>query len=163
MCHHFYKKNTHTYQTHNYIFFTFEMTLLEIQYQTHFLHYLFYNLRGFTCLDSLFFQFKNVSTLLYLSRNKTKRQFDKNTTLTPTKTLSKKQNHSTINFEVFLFTNKLDFQNKNYIYKIKTKFCFFFLKKKNPHHMRETRVMRLVSTLNTYFHNIFKTIIFISF
>ena len=53
--------------------------------------YLYYYLRGFLCLDFFFFfGFKNAHTLLCLSRNKTKGQFGKNTTLTPTKTLPKK-------------------------------------------------------------------------
>ena len=78
--------------------------------------YLHYYLRGFPCLDSLFFQFKNAPTPLCLSRDKTKEQFDKNATLIPTKTLSKKQDHFPINFQIDLFTYKLDFQNKNYIY-----------------------------------------------
>ena len=52
--------------------------------------YLYYYLRGFHCLDSSFFLFKNAPTPLYLSRNKTKGQSGKNTTLTPTKTLPKK-------------------------------------------------------------------------
>ena len=85
----------------------------------------------------LIFLFKNTPTLLYLSRDKTKRQFGKNTTLTPTKTLPKKQRHSPINFQIALSTYKLDSkkkkkdsQNKNYIYKIKTQ----VLKKKNSLH-----------------------------
>ena len=49
-------------------------------------------------------------------RDKTKGQSGKNTTLTLTKTLPKKQDHSSINFQIDLFTYKLDFQNKNYIY-----------------------------------------------
>ena len=51
-----------------------------------------------------------------LCKDKTKREFGKNTTLTPTKTLPKKQNHSPIDFQIILFTYKLDSQNKNYIY-----------------------------------------------
>ena len=47
-------------------------------------------LRGFLCLRSLFFWFKNASTLLCLSKDKIKRQSGKNTTLTPTKTLPNK-------------------------------------------------------------------------
>ena len=66
--------------------------------------------------------FKNATTLLYLSRDKTKGQFGKNTTLTPTKILPKKQSHSTVDFQITLFTYKLDFQNINYIYKIKHRF-----------------------------------------
>ena len=37
-----------------------------------------------------FFLVQNIPTLLYLSRDKTKGQSGKNTTLTPTKTLPKK-------------------------------------------------------------------------
>ena len=59
---------------------------------------LYYYLRGFSCLDFSFFQFKNAPTSLYLSRNKTKGQSGKNVTLTPTKTLPKKQDHSPVNF-----------------------------------------------------------------
>ena len=46
-------------------------------------------------------------------------QSGKNTTLTPIKTLPKKYNHFSVNFQITLSTYKLDFQNKNYIYKIK--------------------------------------------
>ena len=67
---------------------------------------------------------------LYLSRDKTKGQSGKNTTLTPTKTLPKKQGHSLIEFQIVLSTYKLDFQNKNYIYKIKN-FFFFLLQNRN--------------------------------
>jgi len=45
---------------------------------------------GFPYLGSSFFLFKNVSTLLCLSKDKTKGQSSKNTTLTPNKTLPKK-------------------------------------------------------------------------
>ena len=54
------------------------------------LNNLYYYLRGFSCLDSSFCLFKNALTPLCLSRDKTKGQFGKNTTLTPTKILSKK-------------------------------------------------------------------------
>ena len=48
--------------------------------------------------------------------------------LTPNKTLPKKQGHSPVNFQISLFTYKLDFQNKNYIFKIKKhRFLFFAL------------------------------------
>ena len=53
---------------------------------------------------------------LWLSRDKTKGQFGKNATLTLTKTLLKKYDNFFINFQIDLFTYKLDFQNKNYIY-----------------------------------------------
>ena len=53
--------------------------------------FLYYYLRGFFCLRfSFFFLFKNAPTHLCLSKDKIKGQFGKNTTLTPTKTLSKK-------------------------------------------------------------------------
>ena len=51
-----------------------------------------------TCLGSSFFWFKNAPTPQYLSRDKTKRQSGKNTTLTPTKTLLKKYGYFTVNF-----------------------------------------------------------------
>ena len=60
--------------------------------------FIYYYLRDFPCLDSSFFLFKNAPTPLYLSRNKTKGQSGKNTTLTPTITLYKKQDHSPVNF-----------------------------------------------------------------
>ena len=57
------------------------------------------------------------------NRDKIKGQSGKNTNLTSTKTLPKKQDHFLINFQITLSTYKLYFQNKNYIYKIKnTKF-----------------------------------------
>ena len=64
-----------------------------------------------------FFLFKNSLTFLYLSKDKTKGQSDKNTTLTPTKTLPKKWSHSPDDFQISLSTYKLDSQNKKYIYK----------------------------------------------
>ena len=65
--------------------------------------------------------------------------------LTPTKTLPKKQDNSPVNFQITLSTYKLDSQNKNYIYKIKTQvFFFFFAKKKKPHRTCKEHVMRLV-------------------
>ena len=42
--------------------------------------------------------FKQRLVPLYLSRNKTKEQFDKNTNLTPNKKWSKKQDHSPVDF-----------------------------------------------------------------
>ena len=47
--------------------------------------------------------------------------------LTPTKALPKKYSYSSINFQISLSTYKLDFQNKNYIYKIKNIDLFFWL------------------------------------
>ena len=43
--------------------------------------------------------------------------------------MSKKKGYSTIDFQITLFTYKLDFQNKNYIYKIKHGFLNFFKKR----------------------------------
>ena len=81
--------------------------------------------KEFFLFEFLNFWFKNAFTLLCLSRDKTKRQSSKNTTLTLTKTLPKKQGYSSVDFQITLSTYKLDSQNKNYIYKIKnTKFCF---------------------------------------
>ena len=92
--------------------------------------------KGLSLVGFLIFQFKNTPTLLCLSRDKTKGQSGKNTTLTPTKTLSKKQGHSSviyflnspINFQITLHTYKLDSQNKKkiYIYKMKIKFLFCY-------------------------------------
>ena len=73
-----------------------------------------YYLRDSLYLDSSFF-FLNAHISLCLSRDKTKGQFGKNTTLTPTKTLPKKYSHSFVDFQITLFTYILDFQNKNYI------------------------------------------------
>ena len=66
-----------------------------------------------------FFKFKNVPTSLCLCRDKIKVQSGKNITLTFTKILPKKYVYSFIDFQITLSTYKLDFQNKNYIYKIK--------------------------------------------
>ena len=85
--------------------------------------------KGFSLFGFLIFQFKNVLTPLCLSRDKTKGQFSKNATLTLTKTLPKKQYYSPVIFQTVLSTYKLDFQNKNYIYKIKIQ-IFSFAKKK---------------------------------
>ena len=78
----------------------------------------------------LIFLFKNAHTPLCLSRNKIKEQFGKNTTLTPTKTLPKKYDHFLVDFQIALSTYKLDSQNKNCIYKIKTHVFFIFILKK---------------------------------
>ena len=100
-----------------------------------------------TCLGSSFFWFKNAPTPQYLSRDKTKRQSGKNTALTPTKTLPKKQGHSLVDFQIVLFTYKLDSQYKNYIYKIKTYIYIYMfgykigpLKKKKKFITRTKRV-----------------------
>ena len=71
--------------------------------------YLYYYLRGFLYLGSLFFWFKNALTPLCLYRGKIKGQSDKNITLIPTKTLPKQYG------QITLSTYKLNFQNKNYI------------------------------------------------
>ena len=63
----------------------------------------------------IFFQFKDTPMPLCLSRNKIKGQSSKNTTLTSTKTLPKKQSHSPVDFQIALSTYKLYSQNKNYI------------------------------------------------
>ena len=72
--------------------------------------------KGFSLFGFLIFQFKNIPIPLCLSRDKIKGQFGKNTTLISTTILPKKQDHFPINFQIDLFTYKLDFQNKNYIY-----------------------------------------------
>ena len=51
-----------------------------------------------------FFLFKNAPTILCLSRDKTKRQSDKNTIVTPTKTLPKKYGNSHVDFQIVLST-----------------------------------------------------------
>ena len=94
----------------------------------------------------LFFWFKNAHTPLSLSRDKTKGQSSKNITLTPTKILPKKYDHSSVEFQIALFTYKLDSQNKNknYIYIIKIQFLLFFIfATKKPHCMRGVCVRRL--------------------
>ena len=52
------------------------------------------------------------------NRDKIKGQSGKNTHLTSTKTLPKKQDHFPVNFQITLSTYKLYFQNKNYIYNL---------------------------------------------
>ena len=54
--------------------------------------------KGLPLFELFIFQFKKAPTLLCLSRDKIKGQFGKNVTLTPTKTLPKKQDHPHINF-----------------------------------------------------------------
>ena len=104
--------------------------------------------KGLPLFGFLIFQFKNAPTPLCLSKNKIKGHFGKNATVTPTKTLPKKQDYSPIIFQITLFTYKLDsFKKKktliNQILKIKTQ-GFFFAEKKKLHHTRVARVMRLV-------------------
>ena len=97
------------------------------------LQYLYYYLRGFSCLDSSFFQFKNAPTPLCLSRDKTKGHFSKNAILISTKILPKKQDYSPVIFQITLSTYKLDsfFKKKKKTYKLdsqnkNTGFFFFF-------------------------------------
>ena len=93
--------------------------------------YPYYYLRGFHYLGSFFFLFKNAHTLLPLSRDKVKGQFGKNTTLNPTKILPPKLDHFPLNFQIDLFTYKLDSQKKITYKKLKHRF-FFFLQKFEP-------------------------------
>ena len=97
--------------------------------------------KGLSLFGFLIFQFKNALTPLCLSRYKTKGHSGKNATLTPTKTLPKKQDYSPVIFQITLSTYKLDsfFKKKkktliNQILKIKT--LFFFAKKKASPHAR---------------------------
>ena len=80
--------------------------------------------KGLSLFGPDLFLFQNTPTPLSLSRDKIKGQSDKNATLTPTKILPKKYDKFPVNFQIDLSTYKLDFQNKNYIYKIKTHFFF---------------------------------------
>ena len=61
---------------------------------------------GLPLFGIFIFWFKNAPTLLCLSRDKTKEQSSKNTTLTSTKILPKKQHHSLIGFQITLSTYK---------------------------------------------------------
>ena len=78
----------------------------------------------------LIFQFKNASTPLCLSRNKTKGYSSKNPTLTPTKTSTKKQDYSPVIFQTILSIYKLElfFKKKKNTYKLdsQNKNTFFF-------------------------------------
>ena len=65
-----------------------------------FIYLCYYLSKGLPHLDSSFFLFKNALTPLCLSKDKTKAQFGKNTTLTPIKTLPKKYGHSPIDFKL---------------------------------------------------------------
>ena len=83
-------------------------------------------------MGSSFFWFKNTHTPLCLSRDKIKEQSGKNITLNPTKTLPTKLDHFPLNFQIDLFTYKLDSQKKKITYKkLKHRF-FFFLQKFEP-------------------------------
>ena len=70
--------------------------------------------KGLPLFGFLIFLFKNVPTPLCLSRHKIKRHSGKNVTVTPTKSLPKKQDYSPIIFQITLSTYKLDsfFKNK---------------------------------------------------
>ena len=81
--------------------------------------------KGFPLFGFLISQFKNTPTPLCLSRDKIKGQSGKNVTVTPTKTLPKNRTALLLIF-IDLFTYKLYFQNKNYIYKKKHNFFFFY-------------------------------------
>ena len=112
-------------------------------------------------MEFSFIWFKNAPIPLWLNRDKTKDQSSKNTTLTPTKTLPKKLDQSPINFQIALPTYKLNFQNKNYIYKIKKQVFFYYKKsligfskkkkkrrrrrRKKPHPTCEGRIMGIVA------------------
>ena len=96
--------------------------------------------KGFSLFGFLIFQFKNAPIPLCLSRDKIKGHAGKNVTLTPTKTLPKKQDYIPVIFQITLSTYKLNsfFKKKkkliNQILKIKT--LFFFTKKKALPHVR---------------------------
>ena len=62
--------------------------------------YPYYYLRGFPYLGSSLFWLKNAHIPLFLSRNKTKGQFGKNTTLTPTKYCLKNRVTLLLNFKL---------------------------------------------------------------
>ena len=64
--------------------------------------------KEFFLFGFLIFQLKNVLTLLCLNRDKTKGYSGKNATLTPTKTLPKKQDYFLVIFLIALSTYKLD-------------------------------------------------------
>ena len=95
-----------------------------------FLIFQFKNTLKLSLFGFFIFQFKNTLTPLYLCIDKIKEQSSKNAILTPTKTLSKKQDKFPVNFQIILSSYKLDYLNKNYIYKIQTQ-SFFFAKKQS--------------------------------
>ena len=64
--------------------------------------------KGFLLLGFHIFQFKNAPTPLCLSRDKIKGHSGKNTTLTLTKTLPKKQDYFPVIFQITLSTYKLN-------------------------------------------------------
>ena len=89
--------------------------------------------KGLSLFGFLIFQFKNALTPLCLSRYKTKGHSGKNATLTPTKTLPKKQDYSPVIFQITLSTYKLDsfLKKKKNTHKLdsQNKNTFFLLKK----------------------------------
>ena len=109
---------------------------------------LYYYLKGFSLFGFFIFQLKNAPTPLCLSRDKIKGHSGKNATVTPTKTLPKKQDYSPIIFQITSYTYKLDsFLKKKKTYKLDSQnknTGFFFAGKKKPHHTRVAHVMRLV-------------------
>ena len=92
----------------NSLLFSFWQISLNSTHITNKLHFLQYSakrlwlsillFKGLPLFGILFFLFRNAQTLLCLSRDKTKGQYSKNTTLTPTKILPKKYGHSPIDF-----------------------------------------------------------------
>ena len=94
--------------------------------------------------------------------HKIKGQFGKNVFLTSTKILPKKYDKFPVNFQITLSTYKLNCQNKDYIYKIKTQ--FFFAKKKASLHVRsacdETSIYKIVFSFSLFFIFIFPPFVF---
>ena len=89
-------------------------TTLPVHLRQFLYYYLYYYLsisvllfKGLFLFGFLIFQFKNTPTPLYLCRDKIKRQFGKNATLTSTKTLPKKQDKFPVNFQIVLSIYKL--------------------------------------------------------
>ena len=86
--------------------------------------------KGFSLFGFLIFQFKNAPTPLCLSRDKIKGHAGKNVTLTPTKTLPKKQDYIPVIFQINLSNYKLNsfFKKKKKTYKLdsQNKNTFFF-------------------------------------
>ena len=149
-------QNMYTGKVSNFFFFTCQLNMIQafgisiglILIQGSFGSYKYYSVssisillfKGLPLIGFLIFQFKNTLTPLCLSRDKTKGHSGKNVTLTPTKTLPKKQDYSPVIFQIALSTYKLDlfFKKKkkliNQILKIKK--LFFLLKKKATPHTR---------------------------
>ena len=98
------------------------------------------------------YYYLSISILLYYLR--IKGQSGTNTTLTSTKTLPKKQGYSPVDFQIDLSTYKLNFQSKNYIYKIKTLFfCYKIgpLKKKSLTYKLKFQNKNYIYKIKTYF------------